>query len=41
MIVSDINRGLFVLQPHLPDTTSIFSDGFESGDTGIWSSTVP
>ncbi len=37
VIVSDINRGLFVLKPHL---TSIFDDGFESGDTGAWDDTV-
>jgi hypothetical protein len=28
------------LQIQTPDA-SIFADGFESGDTGAWSSTVP
>ncbi len=37
VIVSDINRGLFVLKPHL---ASIFGDGFESGDTGAWDTTT-
>jgi choice-of-anchor B domain-containing protein len=39
VIVSDINRGLFVLQPHLPN--QIFDDGFESGDTSAWSEVSP
>ncbi len=37
VVVSDINRGLFVLRPRL---TGIFEDGFESGDTSEWSGTV-
>ena len=39
VIVSDINRGLFVLQPNLLGT--IFADGFESGDLSAWSEVVP
>ncbi|MEZ5331772.1 MAG: choice-of-anchor B family protein [Thermoanaerobaculia bacterium] len=34
VIVSDINSGLFVLRPQL-DTT-LFEDGFESGNTSAW-----
>ncbi len=39
VLVSDISRGLFILQPSLPGP--IFEDGFESGDTSAWSSTIP
>jgi choice-of-anchor B domain-containing protein len=38
VLVSDINRGLFVLRPVLPE---IFDDGFESGDTSGWGMQVP
>ncbi len=41
VIVSDINRGLFVLQFNPPQTPLIFEDGFESGDAGAWSGVVP
>ena len=37
VLVSDINRGLFVLRPRL----AIFADGFESGDLAAWSQVVP
>jgi len=37
VIVTDTGEGLFVLRPEL----GIFADGFESGDTSAWSSTVP
>ena len=39
VMVSDINRGLFILQPHLPES-EIFANGFESGDLDGWSGTV-
>lgn len=39
VIVSDINRGLFVLDPRLP--FEIFEDGFESGGTAAWDEIVP
>ncbi|MEM7587479.1 MAG: choice-of-anchor B family protein, partial [Acidobacteriota bacterium] len=35
VLISDISRGLFVVQPRLPDD-DLFSDGFESGSTGQW-----
>ncbi|MCP4205329.1 MAG: choice-of-anchor B family protein [bacterium] len=35
VVVSDINRGLFVLRPRLK--SRIFADGFESGDLASWS----
>ena len=41
LIVNDINRGLFVLQPNLPVDPVIFEDGFEDGDAGAWSGVVP
>jgi choice-of-anchor B domain-containing protein len=37
VLVSDINRGLFVLRPAF----SIFQDGFETGDLSAWSDAVP
>lgn len=37
VIVSDINRGLFVLQPNPPANPVIFRDGFELGDLTAWS----
>jgi len=40
LIVSDINRGLFVLQPNLPANPIIFRDGFELGDPTAWSDVV-
>ncbi len=36
VILSDINRGLFVLRVNLPVETGIFADGFESGDATAW-----
>lgn len=39
VLVSDINRGLFILQPTVGTTTEIFGDGFNSGDTSVWSET--
>jgi choice-of-anchor B domain-containing protein len=41
LIVSDINRGLFVLQPNLPVNPIIFHDDFELGDPTAWSAVVP
>ena len=41
VIVSDINRGLFVLQPNLPVNPIIFHDDFELGDPTAWSAVVP
>jgi choice-of-anchor B domain-containing protein len=41
LIVSDINRGLFVLQPNLPVNPVIFHDGFELGDATAWTSIAP
>lgn len=38
VLVSDINRGLFILRTHLQET--IFEDGFESGGAEGWDSTV-
>ena len=35
VIISDINRGLFLLRPNL--VTPLFEDDFESGDLGRWS----
>lgn len=40
VIVNDINRGLFVVSPNLPESDEIFADDFESGDLGAWSSAV-
>lgn len=40
IVVSDINRGLFVLTPRLP-APPFFSDGLETGDTSGWSSSTP
>ncbi|MDH3402699.1 MAG: choice-of-anchor B family protein [Acidobacteriota bacterium] len=37
VIVTDTGEGLFVIRPEL----DLFADGFESGDTSAWSSTVP
>lgn len=37
VIVTDTGQGLFVIQPII----GLFSDGFESGDTSGWSTTVP
>ena len=34
IVLSDINRGLFILRAQLPG--SIFADGFERGDTTAW-----
>lgn len=34
VLVSDINRGLFIVRPHLEE--AIFNDGFESGDLSGW-----
>ncbi|MCH9650485.1 MAG: choice-of-anchor B family protein [Deltaproteobacteria bacterium] len=39
VLVSDINRGLFVLRANL-GPQEIFSDGFESGDTTSWTTAV-
>ena len=39
IIVSDITRGLFILQPRLGGP--IFEDGFESGDTSAWDQNIP
>ncbi len=39
LILSDRSRGLFILRLRLPGP--IFLDGFESGDTSAWSSTIP
>lgn len=36
VLISDINRGLFVVRPHLEGVTPFFEDGFESGDTTAW-----
>jgi choice-of-anchor B domain-containing protein len=36
VLVSDINRGLFVVRPQLA-SPPLFVDGFESGDTSRWS----
>ncbi len=38
VVVNDINSGLFVVQPHLPN--QLFEDGFESGDTAAWDVTT-
>ncbi len=37
VIVTDTGEGLFVIEPKL----ELFADGFESGDTSAWSTTVP
>ncbi len=37
VIVTDTGEGLFVIQPDL----GLFADGFETGDTSVWSVTVP
>ncbi len=38
VLVSDINRGLFILRPDLENLVlpQLFADGFESGDTTAW-----
>ena len=41
MLVSDMNRGLFVLRPTALQPPEVFVDGFESGDADSWSSMVP
>lgn len=38
VMVSDISRGLFILQPTMD--SFLFFDGFESGDLSLWSSLV-
>ena len=38
VIVTDMGEGLFVIRPEIGE---IFADGFESGDTSAWSTTVP
>jgi choice-of-anchor B domain-containing protein len=35
VIISDINRGLFIVRPRL--SNAIFTDGFESGNLSAWS----
>lgn len=40
VIVSDISRGLFVLQPQI-QSAEIFDDGFESGSTAAWDTNLP
>ncbi|MEM8996837.1 MAG: RTX toxin, partial [Acidobacteriota bacterium] len=40
LIAGMVGRGAFKLQP-ATDNSSIFSDGFESGDTTAWTNTVP
>ncbi|MEL7060358.1 MAG: choice-of-anchor B family protein [Acidobacteriota bacterium] len=43
VVVSDMNRGLFVLRlaPELVEPAArLFWDGFETGDTSLWTSTV-
>jgi choice-of-anchor B domain-containing protein len=37
VLVTDTGQGLFVIRPEL----ALFADGFESGDTSAWSTTVP
>jgi len=39
VLVSDISRGLFILQPEMPGP--IFEDGFESGDITAWDVNIP
>ncbi len=41
VLVSDINRGLFVLRPSVDSPMAPFVDGFEAGNTNAWSATVP
>ena len=41
VLVSDINRGLFVLRANLPISGELFVDPFETGDTTLWTVTVP
>ena len=36
VLISDINRGLFVVRPDLSVPPPLFVDGFESGDTTAW-----
>ncbi len=41
VLVSDINRGLFILRANLPTPGELFGDGFETGDTTMWTVTMP
>ncbi len=38
--VGESNTNVVAVRPQ-PETCAIFTDGFESGDTSAWSSTVP
>ncbi len=41
LVAGTLGRGAFKLTPTLVDSGLIFTDGFESGDTATWSTTVP
>ena len=41
LVAGTLGRGAFRLMPTLVDSGLIFTDGFESGDTTAWSTTVP